>query len=179
MVEKGKNNKTGSPEVSLKELDEDECADVEHFNYESLYHVDENIDDLSDLDDEFDKARQPNIQEQNNMGRYEEKLGGNDLYFESLDPECDISEDERDHVESDEVVDPPSRNASTKRSTKNYCIQKGVNLKQKPNEKERIRAKCKKGFPWHILGNVDGSTVNFILKTYFPIHKCCKRTRNK
>uniref|UniRef100_M1DSL4 Transposon MuDR mudrA n=1 Tax=Solanum tuberosum TaxID=4113 RepID=M1DSL4_SOLTU len=83
MVEKGKNNETGSPEVSLKELDEDECEgnnfssyhlhkpdesnvhlDVEHFNCESLYHVDENIDDLSDLDDEFDKTRQPNIQEQ-------------------------------------------------------------------------------------------------------------------
>ncbi|KAH0715019.1 hypothetical protein KY284_007924 [Solanum tuberosum] len=129
MVGKGKNNETGSPEVSLKDLDEDECEDVEHFNQhfnsESLYHVDENIDGLTDLDDEFDKARQPNIQEQNNMGRYEEKLGGNDLYFESLDPECIISEDEGDHVESDEVVDPPSRNASTKRSTTKLLYSEG------------------------------------------------------
>ncbi|KAH0715054.1 hypothetical protein KY284_007959 [Solanum tuberosum] len=82
-VEEGKNKETGSPEVSLVDLEEDEGEgnnfssyhlqtpdesdvnlEVEHFNSESRYHVDENIDDLTDLDDEFDKARQPNIQEQ-------------------------------------------------------------------------------------------------------------------
>ncbi|KAH0712500.1 hypothetical protein KY289_008459 [Solanum tuberosum] len=72
------------------------------FNSESLYDVYENIDDLSDLDDEFDKARQPNIQEQNIEFREE---------------------------------------------LQTYCIQKGVNLKLKSNEKERIRAKYKKGCP--------------------------------
>lgn len=36
-----------------------------------------------------------------------------------------------------------------------YSIQKGVNIKLKPNEKERIEAKClKKGCPWHILERV-------------------------
>ncbi|KAH0776326.1 hypothetical protein KY290_007737 [Solanum tuberosum] len=38
-------------------------------------------------------------------------------YFDSLDPRCDTSEDEGDHAESDEVVDPPARNASTKEIT--------------------------------------------------------------
>ncbi|KAH0777811.1 hypothetical protein KY290_009222 [Solanum tuberosum] len=88
-----------------------------------------------------------------------------------IDPGCDISEDEGDHVESDEVVDPPARNASTKlymifvnnvefrESLQTYCIHKGVNLKQKLNEKERIRAKFKKGCPWHILGSIDGPIV--------------------
>ncbi|KAH0712293.1 hypothetical protein KY289_008252 [Solanum tuberosum] len=170
-VEEGKNKETGSPEVSLEDLDEDEGEgntfssyhlqtndesnvnlDVEQFNSESRYDVDENIDDLSDLDDELDKARQPNIQEQNNRGRYEGKLGGNDLYFDSLDPGCDISEDEGDHIESNEVEDPPATNASTKNvefreALQTYCIKKGVNLKQKPNEKERIRAKYKNGCP--------------------------------
>ncbi|KAG5576610.1 hypothetical protein H5410_056744 [Solanum commersonii] len=89
-------------------------------NSKSLYDVDENIDDLSDLDGEFDRARHPNIQEQfedinkNNMRRYEGKLCGNGLYFDSLDLGCDISEDEGEHVESDKVVDPPARNPSTK-----------------------------------------------------------------
>ncbi|KAH0776658.1 hypothetical protein KY290_008069 [Solanum tuberosum] len=61
----------------------------------------------------------------NNKGRYEGKLGGNDLYFDSLDTGCDISEEEGDHVESDEVVDPPARNTSTKRSTTNLLYSEG------------------------------------------------------
>ncbi|KAH0776328.1 hypothetical protein KY290_007739 [Solanum tuberosum] len=125
-VEKGKNKENGSPEVSLEDLDEDEGEDIN----------------------------------KNNRGRYEGKLGGNDLYFESLDPGCDISKDEGNNVESDEVEDPPTRNATTKlymifvnnvefrESLQTYCIQKGENLQQKPNEKARIRAKCRKGCPW-------------------------------
>uniref|UniRef100_M1D810 Transposon MuDR mudrA n=1 Tax=Solanum tuberosum TaxID=4113 RepID=M1D810_SOLTU len=98
----------------------------------SLYDVDKNIDDLSDLDTEFVEARQSNIQEQvskekaarinvdeipsgsvginvgfedinkNKRGRYEGKLGGDDLYFDSSDLGSDISEDKGDPVESDE-----------------------------------------------------------------------------
>ncbi|KAH0712182.1 hypothetical protein KY289_008141 [Solanum tuberosum] len=169
MVDKGKNKESGSPEVSLEDLDED-VGEGNNFSSYHLQTLDEsdNIDDLSDFDDESDKARQPNIQEQNNRGRYEGKLGGNDLYFDSLHLGCDISEVEGDHLESDAVVDPPSRNASTKlymifvnnvefrEALQTYSIQKGVNLTQKPNEKERIRAKCKKGCPWNIRGSIDG-----------------------
>jgi len=255
-VDKGKNKEAAAPEVSLEDLDEDECqgqgndfssyhlhtsdesdvdVDAKQSDSESLYDVDENIDDLSDLDSEFVEARKSNIQEQvnkekaarinvdeipsgpvgidagfediykNKRGRYEGKLGGDDLYFDSSDPGSDISEDEGDPVDSDEVVDPPARNSSTKvyfdptakkivfqlymvfvnnvqfrEALQTYSIQKGVNIKLKPNEKERIRAKCnKKGCPWHILGSIEGNTGNFIVKTYFPIHKCFKRTRNK
>lgn len=61
-----------------------------------------------------------------------------------------------------------------------YSIQKGINIKLKPNEKEIVRAKCKKkGCPWHILGSLEGNTGNFIVKTYYPVHKCFKRSRNK
>ncbi|KAK4729787.1 hypothetical protein R3W88_022775 [Solanum pinnatisectum] len=121
-------------------------VDAEQSNYESFYDVDENIDDLSDLDTEFVEARKSNIQEQvskekaarinvdeipsgpvgidasfediakNKRGSYEGKLGGDDLYFDSSDPASDISEDEGDLVESDEVVDPPARNSSTKKN---------------------------------------------------------------
>ena len=51
--------------------------------------------------------------------------------------------------------------------------------KHKPNEKKRVRARCKrKDCPWIILESVD-NTEFFTVKTYFPIHKCSKRTRNK
>ncbi|KAH0701528.1 hypothetical protein KY285_015806 [Solanum tuberosum] len=149
-VDKGKNKEAAAPEVSLEELDEDECqgqdVDAKQSDSESLYDVDENIDDLSDLDSEFVEARKSNIQEQvnkekaarinvdeipsgpvgidagfediykNKRGRYEGKLGGDDLYFDSSDPGSDISEDEGDLVDSDEVVDPPARNSSTKKN---------------------------------------------------------------
>ncbi|KAH0706489.1 hypothetical protein KY290_011069 [Solanum tuberosum] len=148
-VDKGKNKETAAPEVSLEDSDEDEGQgqgndfssyhlqtsnesdvdiDAEQSNSESLYDVDENIDDLSDLDTEFVEARQSNIQEQvgkekaarinvaeipfgpvginagfedmnkNKRGRYKGKLGGDDLYFDSSDPGSDISEDQGDLI---------------------------------------------------------------------------------
>ncbi|KAH0725776.1 hypothetical protein KY284_001641 [Solanum tuberosum] len=172
----------------------------EHSDSNSLYDVDENIDDLSDLDEELLQARQSNIQEQvkektdrvnldeipsgpvgidvgfediykEMRGRFEGNLGGDDPYFDSSDPGSDISEDEGDPVENDEVVDPALRKESTKiyfdptakkGGTANLLYQKGVNIKLKSNEKEMIRAKCnKKGCPWHILGSIDGKTGNF------------------
>ncbi|KAH0658702.1 hypothetical protein KY285_027243 [Solanum tuberosum] len=115
----------------------------EHSDSDSLYDVDENIDDLSDLDGELLQARQSNIQEQvkekadrvnldeipsgpvgidagfediykERRGRFEGNLGGDDPYFDSSDPGSDISEDEGDPVENDEVVDPAPRKESTK-----------------------------------------------------------------
>ncbi|KAH0653251.1 hypothetical protein KY289_030929 [Solanum tuberosum] len=115
----------------------------EHSNSNSLYDIDEIIDDLSDLDEELLQARQSNIQEQvkektarvnldeipsgpvgidvgfkdiykEKMGRFEGNLGGNAPYFDSSDPGSDISEDEGDPVENDEVVDPAPRKESTK-----------------------------------------------------------------
>ncbi|KAM3358873.1 hypothetical protein P3S68_021806 [Capsicum galapagoense] len=54
-----------------------------------------------------------------------------------------------------------------------------MNLKLKPNEKERVRAKCKhKGCPWVIFESIDNTGL-FTVKTYFPVHKCSKRIRNK
>ncbi|KAH0695293.1 hypothetical protein KY285_022390 [Solanum tuberosum] len=161
-VDKGKNKEAAAPEVSLEDLDEcqgqgnefssyhlhtsDVDVDAKQSDSESLYDVDENIDDLSDLDSEFVEARKSNIQEQvnkektarinvdeipsgpvgidagfediykNKRGRYEGKLGGDDLYFDNSDPGSDISEDEGDPVDFDEVVDPPVRNSSTKKN---------------------------------------------------------------
>ena len=71
-------------------------------------------------------------------------------------------------------------NIEFRETLQTYSIQKDVNIKLKPNEKERVRAHCKKkGCPWHILGSIDGNIGNFSVKTYFSVHKCFKRTRNK
>ncbi|KAH0767201.1 hypothetical protein KY285_003072 [Solanum tuberosum] len=115
----------------------------EHSDSDSLYDIDENIDDLSDLDEELLQARQSNIQEQvkektarvnldeipsgpvgidagfediykEKRGRFEGNLGGDDPYFDSSDPGSDISEDEGDPVENDKVVDLAPRKESTK-----------------------------------------------------------------
>ncbi|KAH0742748.1 hypothetical protein KY290_030741, partial [Solanum tuberosum] len=115
----------------------------EHSDSDSLYDVDENIDDLSDLDEELLQARQSNIQEQvkektdrvnldeipsgricidagfediykKMRGRFEGNLGSDDPYFDSSDPGSDISEDEGDPVENGELVDPTPRKESTK-----------------------------------------------------------------
>ncbi|KAG5579695.1 hypothetical protein H5410_050322 [Solanum commersonii] len=173
----------------------------EHYDSDSLYDVDENIDDLSDLDEELLQAR-VNLDEipfglvgidagfediyKEKRGRFEGNLGGDNPYFDSSDPGSDISEDEGDPIKNDEVVDPAPRKESTKiyfdliakkGGTANLLYSEG-NIKLK--QKERIRAKCnKKGCPWHILGSIDGNTGNFSVKTYFLVRKYFKRTRNK
>ncbi|XP_075103693.1 uncharacterized protein LOC142178262 [Nicotiana tabacum] len=119
-------------------------------------------------------------------GKYQGKLGGDDQYFDSSDLSSECSDDERELVGTDEVRDAPARNLSKKvyfdtsckkilfelymifenvvqfrEALQTYSIQKGVNLKLKPNERERVRANCtKKGYPWHILGSIEGSTRN-------------------
>ncbi|KAG5570771.1 hypothetical protein H5410_060537 [Solanum commersonii] len=47
-------------------------------------------------------------------GRFKGNLGGDNPYFDSSDPDSDISEDEGDPIENDEVVDPTPRKECTK-----------------------------------------------------------------
>ena len=59
-------------------------------------------------------------------------------------------------------------NIEFREALETYFIQKGVNIKLKPNKKEKIRAHCKKeNFPWHILGSIDGNTETSVLKHIF------------
>ncbi|KAH0764965.1 hypothetical protein KY285_000836 [Solanum tuberosum] len=76
------------------------------------YGVDENIDDLSDLDEELLQARQSNIQEQ--VKEKVDRVNLDEIPSSPVDLGSDISEDEEDPVKNDEVVDPPPRNKSTK-----------------------------------------------------------------
>ncbi|KAG5581486.1 hypothetical protein H5410_052113 [Solanum commersonii] len=105
--DKGKNKEIVAPEVSLEDLDEDEGQG--QGNDFSSYHL--QTSDESDVD-----ATGINVDEipsgpvgidagfedinKNKRGRYEGKLGGDDLCFDRSDPGSDISEDEGDPVES-------------------------------------------------------------------------------
>ncbi|PHT74574.1 hypothetical protein T459_21851 [Capsicum annuum] len=111
---------------------------------DSLYDVDENIEELSDFDEELLQVKKTNIEKQakekadrvnvdeipsgpvdidasfkdicKNKGvRYEGKMGEDDPYFDSSYPGSDISdEEEGDPVDDDEVVDPLPRTSSSK-----------------------------------------------------------------
>ncbi|KAH0763673.1 hypothetical protein KY290_019746 [Solanum tuberosum] len=109
-----------------------------------------------DLDEELLQVRQSNIQEQvkektdrvnldeipsgpvgidtgfediykERRGRFEDNLGGDDPYFDSSDPDSDISEDEGDPVENDEMVDPTPRKETKKKFGK--ATRKGRKMK--------------------------------------------------
>ncbi|PHT36170.1 hypothetical protein CQW23_23870 [Capsicum baccatum] len=90
---------------------------------DSLYNVDENIEELSNFDEELlhipsgpvDIAAAFEDIYKNKGFRYEGKLGGDDTYFDSSDPGSEISdEEEGDPVNDDEVVDPLPRTSSSK-----------------------------------------------------------------
>ncbi|KAK4733018.1 hypothetical protein R3W88_007279 [Solanum pinnatisectum] len=92
-------------------------VDDELYNSESLYdiniariNVEEIPSDPVGIDVGFEDINK------NKRGRYEGKLGWDDLNFDSLDPGSEISEDEGDPAAFDEVEDPPARNASTKKN---------------------------------------------------------------
>nr|XP_009787614.1 PREDICTED: uncharacterized protein LOC104235521 [Nicotiana sylvestris] len=175
--DEGEGNNFSSYHLQTLESDFDEDLDDSE-GPDSLFDIDENIEECSDLEDDIAEIRQPKLNKKkdaqvnvdeipsgpigidagfedmhkNKRRKYEGKLGGDGKYFDSSDPGSECSDDERELVCPDEI----------REALQTYSIKKGVNLKLKPNEKEMVRAKCtKKGCPWHILGSIEGSTCNF------------------
>ncbi|PHT32222.1 hypothetical protein CQW23_28559 [Capsicum baccatum] len=66
-------------------------------------NLDEITSGLVGIDIGFQEIRK------NEGARYKGKLGGDDPYFDSSDPSSDISEEEKDPIDGDEVVNPPPR----------------------------------------------------------------------
>ncbi|PHU14781.1 hypothetical protein BC332_15986 [Capsicum chinense] len=87
--------------------------DITDSDGDSLYDVDENIKDLSDFDEDLLQARKSNIKKQAKK-RYEGKLGGDNPYYDSSDPDDISDKEEGDPVDDDEVVDPLPRTSSSK-----------------------------------------------------------------
>ena len=61
-----------------------------------------------------------------------------------------------------------------------YAVVRGVQLKVRPNETRRVRAKCKgAACNWFISGSIDGNTNDFTVKTYNPVHNYWRTNKNK
>ncbi|XP_019236917.1 PREDICTED: uncharacterized protein LOC109217142 [Nicotiana attenuata] len=144
-------------------------------------------EDDSELDDEYRALR------------------GDEDYYSSSDIGSDDSRDELD-VLAERGVDLPARRKSKKlrfdpdckitifelgtvfenamqfrKVVQSYAIEYKVQLKLTPNEKHRIRVKCKsKGLcTWELYASTDRDFRDFIVKEYQPIHKCTTKNKNK
>ena len=60
-----------------------------------------------------------------------------------------------------------------------YAVARGVKLTIRPNERKRVKVKCKEGCPWLLFDSLDRKSNNFIIKTYNLVHKCYKSNRNR
>ena len=131
---------------------------------------------------------------------YAGKVGGDEKYFDSDDPGSDLSEPEK--CSDDEV---PDRRQSIRveydpkcelplwkiglvfenvvqfrEEISKYAVVRGVQLKVRPNETRRVRAKCKgAACNWFISGSIDGNTNDFTVKTYNPVHNYWRTNKNK
>ncbi|KAK6776159.1 hypothetical protein RDI58_027160 [Solanum bulbocastanum] len=141
----------------------------------------------------------------NKKDRYAGRLGGDEKYIDSS--ECD-SDDSTDMLDAEAVggVDLPGRRKSKKvryddectvaifelgmifenakefrKALAKYAVEKHYQIKLRPNEAHRVRAKCKfkEKCKWLCYGAIDRDSGNFMIKNYYPIHKCLPSNKNK
>ncbi|KAH0686118.1 hypothetical protein KY289_016874 [Solanum tuberosum] len=137
--------------------------------------------------------------------RYVGRLGGDHQYIDSS--ECD-SDDITDMLDAEAVrgVDLPGRRKSKKgrhddegivaifelgmffentkefrKALAKYVVEKNYQIKLRPNEAHRVRAKCKfkEKCKWLFYGAIDRDCGKFMIKNYHPIHKCSPSNKNK
>ncbi|XP_019248311.1 PREDICTED: uncharacterized protein LOC109227565 [Nicotiana attenuata] len=140
----------------------------------------------------------------NKAARYTGRLGGDEQFIDSSEADSDDSRDELD-PEAVRGVDLPARRNSSKlrydddcvvaifevgmifenvvefrKVVIKYAIEYKVQLKLKPNEKERVRATCKeKRCNWLFYAALDRDSGEFMVKNYHPVHKCNTSNKNK
>ncbi|WMV26829.1 hypothetical protein MTR67_020214 [Solanum verrucosum] len=141
----------------------------------------------------------------NKKDRYVGRLGEDEKYIDSS--ECD-NDDNTDMLDAEAVrgVDLPGRRKSKKaryddectvaifelgmifenakefrKALAKYAIEKNYQIKLRPNEAHRVRAKCKfkEKCKWLCYGAIDRDSGNFMIKNYYPIHKCLPSNKNK
>ncbi|XP_065866018.1 uncharacterized protein [Euphorbia lathyris] len=61
----------------------------------------------------------------------------------------------------------------------NYAVRKGVQLTIRPNDSDRVRARCIKTCEWHLFGSLEKRSHNFTIKTYHPVHTCYRTNINR
>jgi len=140
----------------------------------------------------------------NKTSRYVGKLGGDEQFIDSSEADSEDSTEELD-PEAIPGVDIPARRRSTKvrydpdcevaifelgmifenaiefrKALANYAIEYKVQIKLRPNEPHRVRAKCKsKRCKWVCYACIDRDSGDFKVKNYYPVHKCDTSNKNK
>ena len=140
----------------------------------------------------------------NKTDKYAGKLGGDEDYIDSSDCWSDDSDEQLD-VDAVRGVDIPARRRSRKvrydegsevsifelgmvfegadqfrKAVADYVVEYRRQLKLRPNEKHRVRVKCKNvKCKWLLYASIDRDSGDFIVKNYNPIHKCIPLNRNK
>lgn len=68
-----------------------------------------------------------------------------------------------------------------RKTMQSYVVENQVQLKLKPNEKHRIRVKCKSKIlcKWEIYASIDRDSGDFTVKKYHPFHHCPTKNKNK
>lgn len=67
-----------------------------------------------------------------------------------------------------------------RKAVADYAVEYRRQLKLRPNEKHRVRVKCKNvKCKWLLYASIGRDSGDFIVKNYHPIHKCIPLNRNK
>nr|XP_016463330.1 PREDICTED: uncharacterized protein LOC107786378 [Nicotiana tabacum] len=155
-------------------------------------------EDDSDVNEELTSLR-PSKED-----RFAGKLGGDEDYYTSSDIGSDDSTDELD-VLAERGIDLPPRRRSKKvrfdpdcylaifelgmvfenavefrKAVASYAVENKVQLTIRPNEKDRVRVKCKGAkCNWELYTSNYGDSCDFTVKKYHPAHKCNTKNKNK
>ncbi|KAK8574061.1 hypothetical protein V6N13_097055 [Hibiscus sabdariffa] len=65
-----------------------------------------------------------------------------------------------------------------KEAVRKYVIAKDVVLRFKKSEPKRVRVCYKVGCPWSLFASMDKRYDCFLVKTYYPVHKCVRTNKN-
>ncbi|XP_049356434.1 uncharacterized protein LOC125821057 [Solanum verrucosum] len=67
-----------------------------------------------------------------------------------------------------------------RKTVADYDVEYRRQIKLRPNEKHRVRVKCKNAnCKWLLYASIDKDSGDFIVKNYHPVHKCIPLNRNK
>ncbi|XP_049414780.1 uncharacterized protein LOC125877564 [Solanum stenotomum] len=67
-----------------------------------------------------------------------------------------------------------------RKAVADYAVEYRRQIKLRPNEKHRVRVKCKNAnCKWLLYASIDRDSGDFIVKNYHPVHKCIPLNRNK
>ncbi|WMV52555.1 hypothetical protein MTR67_045940 [Solanum verrucosum] len=140
----------------------------------------------------------------NKTDKYAGKLGGDEDYIDSSDCWSDDTDEQLD-VDAVRGVDIPTRRRSKKvrydedcevsifelgmvfeganqfrKAVADYVVEYRRQIKSRPNEKHRVRVKCKNAnCKWLLYASIHRDSGDFIVKNYHLVHKCIPLNRNK